>query len=51
MQAEGLGLRLLLPFLAEGAALGEARALRARMAQTGRPRCSFLDAERRGGTR
>ena len=47
MQAEGSGLRLLLPFLPSGAALDDARALHARMAQTGRPYCSFLDPEHR----
>lgn len=51
MQAEGLGLRLLLPFLPAGAPLDEARALHARMAQAGRPPCSFMDADRPGGTR
>lgn len=49
MQAEGLGLRLLLPFLPVGAPLGEARALHARMARTGRPHCSFMDAEFHAG--
>lgn len=47
MQAEGLGLRLLLPFLPAGAALGDARAFHARMAQAGRPHCSFMGTERR----
>lgn len=45
MQAEGLGLRLLLTFLPAGAALEDARALHGRMAQAGRPPCSFLDRE------
>lgn len=44
MQREGLALKLLLPFLPEGASLEEARRLYKRLGQQSRTPCTILDA-------
>lgn len=43
MQEEALGLKLLLPYLPEGATMDDARALQERLTQLDRKPCSFLD--------
>lgn len=44
MQKAAMGLKLLLPYLPPGASLEEARRLHRKLAQKGRPPCSFLEA-------